>query len=394
MTKYPIYLDFNATTPVHPIVLEAMLPFFGPVFGNPSSAHPLGFRLRAAMDTARGQVAALIGAQEDEIVFTSCGSESNNLALKGLDFAAEGRRDHIVISAVEHPAVTNTARFLSHRGFSVTTVRVDEYGRVDADAVREAVTERTLVVSVLHGQNEIGTVQPLSRIAAAAHDKGALVHTDAAQSVGKIPVDVGTLDVDLLTIAGNKFYAPKGAGALYIRRGVKLEPLIHGGGHEKGLRAGTENAAFAVALGRAAELARDRRPQYDTHVKPLRDRLHRTILSTVPSALLNGHPDERLPNTLNLSFPGIDSTKVQAVVRDRVACSTGCGCHAGKTAPSPTLLALGRDEGLATAALRLTLGLETTEAEIDEAASVLGRAVRDALAGANPSMEFSIEQRS
>ena len=261
------------------------------------------------------------------------------------------------------------------------------YGRVDSDAVREAVTERTLVVSVLHGQNEIGTVQPLSRIAVAAHDKGALLHTDAAQSVGKIPVDVETLGVDLLTIAGNKFYAPKGAGALYIRRGIKLEPLIHGGGHEKGLRAGTENAAFAVALGKAAELAQQRRPLYDSQVRPLRDRLYRTMLSGVPNAVLNGHPDERLPNTLNISFPGIDSTKLQAVVRDRVACSTGCGCHAGKTAPSPTLLALGRDEGLATAALRLTLGVETTEAEIDEAASVLVSAVNDTMADASPEAE-------
>ena len=393
MTKYPIYLDFNATTPVHPIVLEAMLPFFGPLFGNPSSAHPYGFRLRAAMDTARGQVAALIGAHEDEIIFTSCGSESNNLALKGLAFADEGARNHIVISAVEHPAVTNTARLLSHRGFSVTTVRVDEHGRIDPEAVREAVTERTLVVSVLHGQNEIGTVQPLARIAEAAHEKGALLHTDAAQSVGKIPVDVGKLGVDLLTIAGNKFYAPKGAGALCIRRGIKLEPLIHGGGHEKGLRAGTENAAFAVALGKAAELAQQRQPIYDSEVRPLRDRLHRAIVSSVPNALLNGHPDERLPNTLNLSFPGIDSTKLQAAVRDRVACSTGCGCHAGKTAPSSTLLALGREEGLATAALRLTLGLETTEDEIDEAASVIANAVRDTLAGANPTMELFTEQR-
>jgi len=298
-----------------------------------------------------------------------------------------------VISAVEHPAVTNAARFLSHHGFFVTTVRVDEYGRVDPEAVREAVTERTLVVSVLHGQNEIGTIQPLARIAAAAHDKGALLHTDAAQSVGKIPVDVEELGVDLLTIAGNKFYAPKGAGALYIRRGIKLEPLIHGGGHEKGLRAGTENAAFAVALGKAAELAQTRQRLYDSEVRPLRDRLHRTILSSVPNALLNGHPDERLPNTLNLSFPGIDSTKLQAAVRDRVACSTGCGCHAGKTAPSATLLALGRDEGLATAALRLTLGVETTEAEIDEAASVLVSAVSDILARSESHDGTFTEQR-
>lgn len=383
MNDYPIYLDFNATTPVHPEVLEAMLPFFGPAFGNPSSAHPYGFRLRSAMETGRGELAGVIGAQEDEIVFTSCGSESNNLALKGLAFGTSGSRNHIVISAVEHPAVSNTARFLSQHGFSVTIVRVDADGRVDPEAVREAVTERTLVVSVLHGQNEIGTVQPLSEIAAAAHEKGALLHTDAAQSIGKIPVDVGMLGADLLTIAGNKFYAPKGAGALYVRRGIKLEPLIHGGGHERGLRAGTENAAFAVALGKAAHLAKCRPPLYDTHVRVLRDRLHQAILSGVPDAVLNGHPDERLPNTLNLSFPGIDSTKLQAAVRDRVACSTGCGCHAGKTAPSATLLAIGRDEGLATAALRLSLGVENTEAEIDEAASVLVSAVNGTQAGAN-----------
>jgi cysteine desulfurase len=383
MNDYPIYLDFNATTPVHPEVLEAMLPFFGPAFGNPSSAHPYGLRLRSAMETGRGELAALIGAQEDEIVFTSCGSESNNLALKGLAFGTSGSRNHIVISAVEHPAVSNAARFLAQRGFSVTVVPVDAYGRVDPEAVREAVTERTLVVSVLHGQNEIGTVQPLSEIAAAAHEKGALLHTDAAQSIGKIPVDVGMLGADLLTIAGNKFYAPKGAGALYVRRGIKLEPLIHGGGHERGLRAGTENAAFAVALGKAAHLAKCRQPLYDTHVRVLRDRLHQAILSGVPDAVLNGHPDERLPNTLNLSFPGIDSTKLQAAVRDRVACSTGCGCHAGKTAPSATLLAIGRDEGLATPALRLSLGVENTEAEIDEAASVLVSAVNGTQAGAN-----------
>ena len=383
MNVHPIYLDFNATTPVNPEVLEAMLPFFGAAFGNPSSAHPYGFRLRSAMETGRAELAALIGAEEDEIVFTSCGSESNNLALKGLAFGTPGSRNHIVISAVEHPAVSNAARFLSHRGFSVTIVRVDAYGRVDTDAVREAVTERTLVVSLLHGQNEIGTVQPLSQIAVAAHDKGALLHTDAAQSIGKIPVDVGTLGVDLLTIAGNKFYAPKGAGALYVRRGIQLEPLIHGGGHERGFRAGTENAAFAVALGKAAQLAQRRRPMYDSHVRPLRDRLHRAILSGVPDAVLNGHPDERLPNTLNISFPGIDSTKLQAAVRDRVACSTGCGCHAGKTAPSATLLAIGRDEGLATDALRLSLGIETTEAEIDEAASVLVSAVNNTRAAAH-----------
>jgi cysteine desulfurase len=380
----PIYLDFNATTPVHPAVLEAMLPFFGPVFGNPSSAHPYGFELRSAVEKGRAQVAKLIGAEPDEIVFTSCGSESNNLALKGLAFGARGGRNHIIISAVEHPAVTNTARFLSKQGFSVTTLPVNEFGR-DPEQVRKAVTERTLVVSILHGQNEIGTVQSLAEIADAAHARGALVHSDAAQSVGKIPVDVRKLGVDLLTIAGNKFYAPKGAGALYVRRGVELESLIHGGGHERGFRAGTENAAFAVALGRAAELAGERMPAYAGQVRRLRDRLHQAIRSDISDAILNGHPEERLPNTLNISFPGVDSTELQAVIRDRVACSTGCGCHAGKTAPSATLLAIGRTEALATAALRLTLGVETREADIDEAASVISSSFRALRASAKGS---------
>lgn len=367
----PIYLDFNATTPVHPEAVEAMLPYFGRVFGNPSSAHPYGFRLRAAVDNGRAQVAKLIGAEPDEIVFTSCGSESNNLALKGLAFRNPGARNHIVISAVEHPAVTNTARFLSKHGFSLTILSVDEFGRVDPEEVRSAITERTLVVSILHGQNEIGTLQPLREVATVAHERGALLHTDAAQTVGKIPLDVRNLGVDLLTIAGNKFYAPKGAGALYVRRGIELESLIHGGGHERGLRAGTENAAFAVALGKAAELASDRLSLYAGQVRRLTDRLFEAIRSTVSDAVLNGHPEERLPNTLNVSFPGIDSTELQALIRERVACSTGCGCHAGNTAPSTTLLAIGRSEALATAALRLTLGVETTEADIDEAASVI-----------------------
>jgi cysteine desulfurase len=378
----PIYLDYNATTSVHPAVLEAMLPFFGPAFGNPSAAHPYGFRLRSAMDTARAQVAEFIGAQPDEIVFTSCASESINLALKGLAWSAPASRNHIVISAVEHPSAKGAAHFLAKHGFLTTIVSVDADGRVDPEAIRAAVTERTLVVAVVHAQNEIGTIQPISKIAAVAHEKGALMLADAAQSCGKIPVNVDELGADLLAIAGNKFYAPKGAGALYVRRGIRLEPLIHGGGHEHGFRAGTENVAFAVALGRTTELARQRLPLYGSQVRSLRDRLHQRILSGVPRAVLNGHKDQRLPNTLNISFPGIDSTELQAAVRDRVACSTGCGCHEGQPTPSPTLLAMGRDAGLARAALRLSLGVETTEAEVDEAASSIVAAVRDKLGDA------------
>ena len=375
--REPIYLDFNATTPVHPAVLDAMLPFFGPLLGNPSSAHPYGFRLRTAVEDARAQIAGLIGAEPDEIVLTCSGSESNNLALKGLAFGGPGARNEIVISAVEHPAVTNTARFLTRHGFSVTTVPVDHNGCIDLAAVQSAVTARTLVVSVVHAQNEIGTIQPVAEVAAIAHQCGAMVHADAAQTVGKVPVNVRALGVDLLSIAGHKFYAPKGAGALYVRRGIDLEPLIHGGGHERGRRAGTENAAFAVGLGRAARLARERLPTYDSEVRRLRDRLQDTLLSGVPDAVLNGHPVTRLPNTLNVSFAGIDSTDLQCLVRDRVACSTGSGCHDGITVPSAALLAIGRDRALSAAALRLSLGVETTPAEIDEAGAILIDAVSE-----------------
>jgi cysteine desulfurase len=374
-TLEPIYLDYNATTPVHPAVLDAMLPFLAGAYGNPSSAHVFGFRLRIAIDEARERVAALLGANSDEIVFTSSGSEGNNLALKGLALAHAGDRRHIVISAVEHPAVGNSARFLEAQGFDLTVAPVDRDGRVDVETVRAAITERTLLVSIVHAQNEIGTLQPLAAIAAAAHERGALVHTDAAQTVGKIRVNVDDLGVDLLTIAGHKFYAPKGAGALYVRRGVQLEPLIHGGAHERGRRAGTENAAFAVALGRGAEVAADRLGLYATQVRALRDRLHEALVAAVPDAVFNGHADERLPNTLNLSFPGVESTELLAAIRHRVACSTGPGCHAGKSVPSAALLAIGRSPGLATAALRFSLGVETTEAEVDEAAAVAAGAV-------------------
>jgi cysteine desulfurase len=287
-------------------------------------------------------VAGLIGAESDEMVFTSCGSESNNLALKRLGLCPAGARNHIIISAVEHPAVTNTARFLAQQGFTVTTLPVDADGLVDPDRVRETVTDRTLVVSILHGQNEIGTLQPLSDIAAAAHERGAFVHTDAAQTVGKVPVNVLELGVDLLTVAGTNSTHRKGAGALYVRRGIELESLIHGGGHERGLRAGTENAAFAVALGRAAALAAERLPLYQSQVRPLRDRLHEAILSGIPDALLNGHPVERLPNTLNVSFPGVDSTELQTLVRDRLACSTGWGVMPGRPLHQPRCSRFGR----------------------------------------------------
>jgi cysteine desulfurase len=376
--REPIYLDYNATTPVHASVVDAMLPFLTGIPGNASSAHAYGFRLRAALDHARAQVAHFVGAAPDEIVFTGCGSEANNLALKGLAFAHhDNSRRQIVISAVDHPSVANAARFLTGHGFDVTVLTADICGYIDVAAVTEAVSDRTLLLSIVHGQNEIGTIQAVAQISAAVHRHGGLVHTDAAQTAGKIPVDVDELGIDLLTIAGNKFYAPKGVGALYVRHGVQLQPLVHGGGHERGRRGGTENVAFAVGLGRAAELAISRLPLYSDSVRRLRDRLHDRIAAGVSDAVLNGHPTERLPNTLNLSFPGINSSALLALIRDRIACSTACGCHAGKSEPSATLLAIGRDDALASAALRLSLGAETAETDVDEAAAVVVRSIAE-----------------
>jgi cysteine desulfurase len=373
--KQPVYLDYNATTPIHPQVAEAMMPYFTDYFGNPSSNHAYGFRLRKAIDEAREQIASFIGAQAEEIIFTSCGSESNNLAIKGTCWALANRGNHIVISAVEHPAVARSAGFLEREGFRVTRLSVDSCGRVDPAELAESITARTILISIIHGQNEIGTIQPIREIAAIARERGVVLHTDAAQTVGKIPVDVNELGIDLLTMAGNKFYAPKGAAALFVRGGARLEPLIHGGGQQDGLRAGTENAAFAVALGQSALVASSGLAIYQEEVKPLRDLLHKRLLHRIPDAILNGHPEHRLPNTLNLSFPGVDSSALLNSIRDSVACSTGSGCHAGRSEPSTILLAIGRDPALACAALRLSLGAETRQEEIEEASDAIAEGV-------------------
>lgn len=381
MTDQPIYLDYNATTPIDPIVVEAMLPYLRDHFGNPSSDHAYGDRAHQAVEAARAQLAALLGATPDEIVFTGGGSEANNLAIKGVADALRARGDHLITSAVEHPAVIEPLRFLERQGFRVTLVPVDHAGRVNPAAVAAALTERTILVSIMHANNEVGTIQPIREIAELAHARGALVHTDAAQTVGKVPVDMTALGVDLLTVAGHKLYAPKGIGALAVRRGVTLEPLIHGAGHEGGRRAGTENVPYLVGLGCAADLVARRLPEYQARVGALRDALHQAILARAPGAVLNGHPTARLPNTLNLGFPGLDAAALLATIRDRVACSTGSACHAGHAAPSPVLLAMGREPALAAAALRLSLGWGTTPAEVGTAAQIIGEAV-DRLASA------------
>lgn len=376
MTEHPIYLDYNATTPLDPVVVEAIVPYLREHFGNPSSDHAYGYRAHAAVVTARQQLAALLRAAPEEVVFTGGGSEANNLAIKGVAYALRERGDHLIATAVEHPAVLEPMRFLERQGYRVTIVPVDADGRVDPAAVAAAMTDRTILISIMHANNEVGTIQPVRAIAEAARARGVLVHTDAAQTVGKLPVDMGQLGVDLLTVAGHKLYAPKGIGALIVRGGTLLEPLIHGAGHEGGRRAGTENVPYIVGLGAAAALAAARLTEYGARVGALRDRLHQALAARRPDAVLNGHPVERLPNTLNLSFPGRNAAALLAAIRDQVACSTGSACHAGHAAPSPVLLAMGRDPGLAAAALRLSLGWGTTPDEVEAATQIIGDAVQ------------------
>lgn len=370
----PIYLDYNATTPVLPQVRDALLPFLDTHFGNPSSDHPYGRAAAEAVQRARQLVADLLGCAADEIVFTSGGSESDNWALVGRVWAAGSDRAHIITTVVEHPAVLNTCRFLERRGVAVTYLPVDGTGQVDPDDVRRALRPETVVVSVMHANNEVGTLQPIAEIAAICRQAGVPLHTDAAQSVGKVPARVDDLGVDMLTIAGHKLYAPKGIGALYVRRGTALEPLIHGAGHEGGRRAGTENVPWMVALGAAAALAHATLETEAARQQTLRDRLQQLLEEKAGGVTLNGHPTDRLPNTLNVRFAGIDGNALLAAVPE-VAASTGSACHAGETEPSAVLLAMGIPPAEAVGAVRLSLGRLTTEDEIERAAEALAAGV-------------------
>jgi cysteine desulfurase len=328
----PIYLDYNATTPLDPAVVESMLPYLREHYGNPSSVHSLGKTAHNAVEQARQQVAQLMGAQSDEIVFTGGGSEASNLAIKGSVFiklrglfGRWARGAHLVISAIEHPATTQPCEFLQRLGCRVTVVPVDGQGLVDPDAVRKAMQRGTTLVSIMHSNNEVGTVQPIREIAALTHQRGVLLHTDAAQSLGKVAVDVHDLGVDLLTLAGHKLYAPKGVGVLFVRRGVKLEPLLHGAGHEGGRRAGTENVPYLVALGTACTLARQGLSEATRKLQALRDRLWQRLQAGLGErVVLNGHPDKRLPNTLNASFVGSVGSELlatKAKYRNRRSCA-------------------------------------------------------------------------
>jgi cysteine desulfurase len=368
--KLPVYLDYNATTPVAPEVAEAIIPYLREHFGNPSSAHVFGQRAKLAVAQARAQVAALINARADEIVFTGSATEANNLALLGVARAL-GRPGHLIISAVEHPAVAAPAKQLEAAGWAVSIVPVDGYGRVAPEAVRRALRPETALVSVMHANNEIGTLQPVAEIAAVVKAHGALLHTDAAQSAGKVPLDVSALGVDLLTLAGHKFYATKGVGALFVRAGTPIAPLLTGGEQERGLRPGTENVPAIVGLGAAARLARERLPVAAPRLKALRDRLHEKLKGAIPGLQLNGHPQQRLPNTLHLSFPGVTGRELLDRAAAEVAASLGSACHAESDAVSGVLAALGIDTTRAMGAVRLSVGWMTSETEIERAAEAL-----------------------
>jgi len=365
-----IYLDYNATTPLDPNVLEAMLPYLREHYGNPSSGHWFGAQARTAVEQARGQVAALLGADPWEIVFTSGGSESDNWAIKGIAEANRDRGDHIITSQIEHPAVLSTCRYLEGQGLRVTYLPVDGYGQVDPDDVSRAITPRTILISIMHANNEVGTIQPIAAIGAIARERGIYFHTDAAQSVGKIPTEVDQLRVDLLTVAGHKLYAPKGVGALYVRRGTRIAPLIHGAGHEGGRRAGTENVAGIVGLGQACAIAAQTMAETGERLRALRDRLHRGLAARVGGLRLNGHPTQRLPNTLNLSFEGLDAHALLAALPE-IAASTGSACHAGATEPSPVLTAMGLPTEIALGAVRFSLGKQNDQQEIDRVVELL-----------------------
>ncbi|MGE5699841.1 MAG: cysteine desulfurase family protein [Deltaproteobacteria bacterium] len=367
-----IYLDFNASTPIAPEAVEAMRPFIADHYGNPSSLHWAGMPAKDAVEKARGQVAGLLGCDHTEVVFTSGGSEANNHAIKGIFFANRDRGGHIITTAVEHPATLNPCRFLEKLGAKSTVLPVDRHGMVNPGDVRRAVTPKTILITVMHANNEVGTIEPIQEIAAIARKAGIPFHTDAAQTAGKIPVDVEELGVDLLSVAGHKVYAPKGIGALYIREGTRIEPFVHGAGHESGRRAGTENVLLAVALGAACEAARKwiGMPQ----VQALRDRFFDGLKEVFGDGItLNGHPAARLPNTLNVNFVGCAGAEVLARLPG-IAASTGSACHAGSVTLSPVLAAMGvpPEEGMG--AVRFSLGRTTTWEELETVLALLREA--------------------
>jgi cysteine desulfurase len=369
-----IYLDHNASTPVDPEVADAVRSVLRTNFGNPSSGHEIGLRARASMEKARLQLAEFIGASPGEVVFTSGGTESNNLAIIGT--ALKKKKGHLITSLIEHPSVMNPCRHLEAMGFGCTYAGVDPDGRVIVEDIRKAIRKETFLITIMHANNETGVLQPVEEIGALAREKGISIHTDAAQTVGKIPVNVDNLNVDMLTVATHKFYGPKGIGALYMRKGVELSPLLFGAGHEKGLKPGTENVPGIAGLGKACEMAGAYMKERTSHTKRLTGMLYARLRELIPGLRLNGHETLRLPNTLNICIPGVDSSNLLEGIKDSVAASSGSACHAGERKPSAVLMAMGVSETDAMSSIRLSTGKDTIEEEIREAVEIIAKAVQ------------------
>ncbi|MBM3242348.1 cysteine desulfurase NifS [Candidatus Poribacteria bacterium] len=373
-----IYLDHNATTPVHPEVKEAMLPYYEEFFGNASSVHSYGREAREAIDVAREQVAELIGASSPtEIVFTSGGTESDNHAIKGTAyFQVNKKGNHIIISPIEHHAVENTCEYLEKKGFEVTHLKVDKYGVIDLQSLEDAIKDTTILISVMHANNEVGTIQPLAEVGKIAKERGIILHTDAVQSVGKIPVDVNDLGVDLLSLSGHKIYGPKGIGALYIRKGTRIDSLLHGGHHERNRRAGTENVPGIVGLGKAAELAKKNLESERKHLWMLTEKLRVGIQEKIEFVRQNGPIESRLPGTLNFSFEFIEGEGlILSLDMHGICVSTGSACTSGSLEPSHVLTAMGLSAEIAHGSVRFSLGRDNTEEEIDYVLEVLPNVV-------------------
>ena len=371
-----IYLDYNASTPISGQVRKAMLPFLEDHYGNPSSDHFAGVGAKQAVEHARKQVATLLNCRSSEIVFTSGASESNNNVLKGVFQRLKEKGNHIITTKIEHPSIIKPCEYLEKQGAKITYIEVDQFGRVNPHEIEEAITDKTILISVMHANNEVGTLQPIEEISEIAKKHHVLFHTDASQSVGKVPVDVGELGVDFLSLAGHKVYAPKGIGALYIREGIELEPLIHGAGHESGRRAGTENVLLAVGLGEACEVAHQNLDQ-NIQIQELRNYFW-DGLRQLPNVVLslNGHPELRLPNTLNINFENRVGQDILDAV-PQIAASTGSACHTGKVNLSPVLKAMGVKESVGKGAVRFSLGRYTTKSEIDTTVQLLKSVLRN-----------------
>jgi len=367
-----IYLDHNATTPLHPEVLKEMMPYLQDGFGNPSNLHWFGEEAHKAVVRARQQVAELIGAEPGEIVFLSGGTEADNLAIQGVAALAEEGARQLITSSIEHPAVLETCRFLEGKGFRVTYLPVDEFGVVDPGSVARALTQETTLITVMLANNDMGTIQPIADIAKVAREHGVPLHTDAVQGVGKIPVDVRELGVDLLSLSGHKIYGPKGVGALYIRKGVDLSPLLHGGHQEKGRRPGTQNVPAIVGLGKACEMVRLQPKEINARMAFRRNKLQSEILKRIPNVKVNGHPKDRLPNTLNISFSFVHGESIMLGLDNKgVAVSTGSACSSGSREPSHVLTAMGLSAKEALGSVRFSLGRDTTMEDVDETAGAL-----------------------